>query len=433
MRLDSTAAVVTLSDDTPSRRPGWRRWRDWVSPAAAEPAWTPLPFDHPLYVLYSSGTTGLPKAMVHRAGGALLTHHKEHRLHCDLGPGDRLLYFTTCGWMMWNWLVSALAQGTTIVLFDGSPSHPTLDTLWRLVDRLEVTHFGTSARFLHACKADSLEPRRLAAFTRLRTILSTGSPLSAAAFRWIYEAVKSDVHLASISGGTDIVGCFMLGVPTEPVHAGQIQAAGLGVDLAAFDETGASVTGRPGELVCRTPLPSMPSALRGTMIGFERYRAAYLERFPGVWHHGDLIEVTPERGIIVYGRSDATLNPGGVRIGTAEIYRPLELVPEIVDALAVGRREGDDEVIWLFVVLREPAVLDGELARRIRQIDAREREPAARPQAHRRGLAAATHAQREVDGARGGATGERRARAESRGGGEPRVARRDRPHRCDDI
>ena len=367
LRLDPPPAVVTLSDDTPSRRPGSRRWRDWVSPAAAEPAWTPLPFDHPLYVLYSSGTTGLPKAMVHRAGGALLTHHKEHRLHCDLGPGDRLLYFTTCGWMMWNWLVSALAQGTTIVLFDGSPSHPALDTLWRLVDRLEITHFGTSARFLHACKADSLEPRRLAAFTRLRTILSTGSPLSAAAFRWIYDAVKSDVHLASISGGTDIVGCFMLGVPTEPVHAGQIQAAGLGVDLAAFDETGASVTGRPGELVCRTPLPSMPLHFVND-DGFERYRAAYLERFPGVWHHGDLIEVTAERGIIVYGRSDATLNPGGVRIGTAEIYRPLELVPEIVDALAVGRREGDDEVIWLFVVLREPAVLDGELARRIRQI-----------------------------------------------------------------
>ena len=365
-RLPNQPRVVLVPYGDEAPRADHLAWRDWLDTSADTPAYVALPFDHPLYVLYSSGTTGLPKAMVHRAGGALLTHHKELRLHSDVGPGDRLLYFTTCGWMMWNWLVSALAQGATIVLFDGSPSHPSLDSLWRLVDRLGVTHFGTSARFLHSCKAAALEPQRLGAFERLRTLLSTGSPLSASAFEWVYASVAGDLHLASISGGTDIVGCFMLGVPTEPVYAGQIQGPGLGVDLAAFDADGRPVVGEPGELVCRAPLPSMPLGFWNDAAG-ARYRDAYFGVYPDVWRHGDLIEITPQGGIVVYGRSDATLNPGGVRIGTAEIYRPLESIREIVDALAVGRRDGDDEVIWLFVVLQAGVTPDEALERRIAQ------------------------------------------------------------------
>jgi acetoacetyl-CoA synthetase len=349
-------------------------WADWLPGSSSPFAPAPLPFDHPLAVLYSSGTTGLPKALVHRAGGVLLKHHTELHLHGDIGPGDRLLYFTTCGWMMWNWLVSALAEGAAIVLYDGSPSHPTLDVLWDAVDRLQVTHFGTSARFIHGCRAAGLVPSRSHRFTPLRTIFSTGSPLARTGFEWVYREVKTDVHLASISGGTDIVGCFMLGVPTEPVYAGEIQAPGLGVDLAAFDEQGRPVTGRPGELVCRQPLPSMPLRFWGDTDG-SRYRAAYFERYPGVWRHGDLIEMTAHRGIVVYGRSDATLNPGGVRIGTAEIYRPLETMPEIVEGLAVGRREGDDEVIWLFVVLRAGVTLDDALVARIQRTIRTEESP----------------------------------------------------------
>ncbi|ADI13750.1 acetoacetate--CoA ligase [Truepera radiovictrix] len=342
---------------------GWVPWESWLGEAAA-PQFTPLPFDHPLYILYSSGTTGLPKAMVHRAGGALLAHHREHRLHSDIRAGDRVMYFTTCGWMMWNWLISALAQGATLVLYDGSPTYPDLGALWRLASRLEVTHFGTSARFIHACKAAGERPGDASAFPALRCVLSTGSPLSPAGFVWVYEALKRDVHLASISGGTDIVSCFMGGDPTAPVYAGQIQAPGLGVDLAIFDERGEETVG-PGELVCRKPLPSMPLAFWGDP-DFSRYKAAYFSVYPGVWRHGDLIAWAPEGGIVVYGRSDATLNPGGVRIGTAEIYRPLETVPEVADALAVGKREDGDEVIWLFVVLQADAVLDEALKERIK-------------------------------------------------------------------
>jgi acetoacetyl-CoA synthetase len=361
-RLPALRRVVTLGPAVGGLAA--EDWEAWLGGDAPPLAPVRLPFDHPLAVLYSSGTTGLPKAIVHRAGGVLLTHHKELRLHGDVGPGDRLLYFTTCGWMMWNWLISALAEGATIVLFDGSPSHPSLDVLWAAVDRLGVTHFGTSARFIHGCKAAGLTPGRDHALAALRTVFSTGSPLARGGFEWVYRDVKADVHLASISGGTDIVGCFMSGVPTEPVYAGEIQAAGLGVDLAAFDDDGHPVVERPGELVCRQPLPSMPLGFWGDADG-TRYRAAYFSRYPGVWYHGDLIEITAHRGVVVYGRSDATLNPGGVRIGTAEIYRPLEAIPEIVEALAVGKREGDDEVIWLFVVLRAGARLDDALAARI--------------------------------------------------------------------
>jgi len=381
-RYDTLTTVRQLADAIPglqevvllpepggqsSPREGMRHWRDWLEPAAGAPEFAALPFEQPLYILFSSGTTGLPKAIIHRAGGALLKHHSEQQLHCDIRAGDVVFYFTTCGWMMWNWLLSVLAQGAAIVLYDGSPVYPDLEVLWRLAEELGVTFFGTSARFLHTLSAEGVRPGSSCDLSALRTVASTGSPLSPAGFVYTYREIKKDMHLASISGGTDIVGCFMLGVPTLPVYSGQIQGPALGVDLAAYDERGRPLKGRPGELVCRRPLPSMP-------LGFwndpdkERYRAAYFEVFPGVWRHGDLIEVTTEGGILVYGRSDATLNPGGVRIGTAEIYRPLEEIPEVLEAAAVGRKEGADEVIWLFVVLREGVVLSGELVARLKRI-----------------------------------------------------------------
>ncbi|NLG08067.1 MAG: acetoacetate--CoA ligase [Deinococcales bacterium] len=381
-RFDTAAAVSALAGGLPGLEavvtlpyPGEAEpeleeattWEAWLAagPAPDEPITEPLPFDHPLYVLYSSGTTGLPKAMVHRAGGTLLTHLKELRLHSDVRPGDVAYYFTTCGWMMWNWLVSALGVGATVVLYDGSPAYPEPEAQFALAARLGVTFFGTSARFIGELQARGARPGAAHDLGRLRTLASTGSPLSPDAFRYVYRAVEQDLHLASISGGTDIVSCFMLGVPTLPVYAGQIQRPGLGVDLRVLDEAGAEVVGRPGELVCAQPLPSMPLRFLND-DGFERYLAAYFERYPGLWCHGDLVERTPEGGIVVYGRSDATLNPGGVRIGTAEIYRPLERLPEVVEAVAVGKRVGADQEVWLLVVLAPGAALDEALAGRIR-------------------------------------------------------------------
>lgn len=362
--IPSLATLVLLPHDELDSS-GRLTWETWLPDEAPELTFAALPFDHPLYILYSSGTTGLPKAIVHRAGGVLLSHHKEHHLHCDVKPGDVVLYYTTCGWMMWNWLVSALAQAATLVLYEGSPGYPDLGALWRLAERLGITLFGTSARFIHSCQAAGLVPKELADLAALKTITSTGSPLSESGFRWVYQAVKEDVHLASISGGTDIVSCFMLGNPTLPVYAGEIQCAGLGVDLAAYDEAGQPVVGQPGELVCRQPLPSMPLGFWNDPDG-SRLRQAYFEHYPGVWRHGDLIEITPRGGVIVYGRSDATLNPGGVRIGTAEIYRPLEPLPEVLEALAVGKKLEHDEEIWLFVVLAAGIALDQALTDRIK-------------------------------------------------------------------
>ena len=347
-----------------------RNWLGWDSllnlATSHDPELAPLPFDHPLYILYSSGTTGAPKCMVHGAGGSLIQHRKEHQLHTDLRSDDTIVYFTTCGWMMWNWLVSALATGCTLVLYEGSLNYPDLSTAWRLAEELGVTVFGTSASFVEACMRDDVQPRDLADLSLIRTLLSTGSPLSPDAFRWVYANVNDDLHLASISGGTDLVSCFVLGNPLQPVYAGEIQCAGLGMDVAAIDNDGRSVVGRRGELVCRRPFPSMPVRFWNDLDG-QRYRTAYFETYPGIWRHGDFIEITPRGGIVILGRSDATLMPGGVRIGTAEIYRPLENIPEVVAGLATTvQREGRDEIL-LFVVLRPEHELDAALRTEIQR------------------------------------------------------------------
>jgi acetoacetyl-CoA synthetase len=334
--------------------------------AAGAPAlFNALPFNHPLYILYSSGTTGVPKCIVHGAGGTLLQHQKEHLLHTDLRRSDRLFYFTTCGWMMWNWLMSGLATGATLVLYDGSPFHPGPDSLWRLAQEERLTVFGTSAKYLSSLQKSAFTPATGVDLTSLRTLLSTGSPLLPEGFDFVYRAVKADLLLASISGGTDIVSCFALGCPLRPVHRGEIQCRGLGMAVEVFDEAGRPLRGARGELVCTAPFPSMP-------LGFwndpqdARYRAAYFERFPGVWHHGDYAAITEHDGLIIYGRSDAVLNPGGVRIGTAEIYSAVESLPEIAEALAVGQDWNGDVRVVLFVRLQGGAQLDEALKKKIR-------------------------------------------------------------------
>ncbi len=330
-----------------------------------------LPFNHPLYVMYSSGTTGLPKCMVHGQGGTLLQHVKEHRLHCDLRPGDRMFYFTTCGWMMWNWLVSALASEVTIVLYDGAPMpNSNDDACWDLVAEERVTHFGTSAKFLALSQKQGHRPGETHDLGALRMILSTGSPLAEHSYDFVYRDVKSDVHLASISGGTDIISCFALGNPLLPVYRGQLQSFGLGMAVDVWDDAGKPLRGQAGELVCTKPFPSMPVSFWADPDG-AKYRGAYFEHFPGVWRHGDWAEITPQGGLIIYGRSDATLNPGGVRIGTAEIYREVEQLPEVVESVVVGQditTDGDKDVrIVLFVRLREGLTLDDALRERIKQ------------------------------------------------------------------
>ena len=327
-----------------------------------------LPFDHPLYIMYSSGTTGLPKCMVHGAGGTLLQHQKEHVLHTDLKRGDRIFYSTTCGWMMWNWLASALAVGATIVLYDGAPLSPSASVLWDMVEREKLTVFGTSAKYLALLEKSGVQPGRSHDLSALRTILSTGSPLAPHSFDFVYSKIKEDLHLASVSGGTDIIACFVIGNPTAPVYRGEIQARALGMDVDIFDENCESLRGVPGELVCRKAFPSMPVRFWNDEDG-SKYRAAYFEYFPSVWRHGDWAELTAQEGFIIYGRSDATLNPGGVRIGTAEIYRQVEQLPEVVESVAVGQEIGADASrdvrIVLFVRLREGLALDDELRGRI--------------------------------------------------------------------
>ncbi len=340
-------------------------WERLIDGAGSPPAFAQLPFEHPLYILFSSGTTGKPKCIVHGAGGTLLQHLKEHRLHVDIGREDRLFYFTTCGWMMWNWLVSALASGTTLVLFDGNPFHPEPDTLWRLADDLGVSVFGTSAKYLSAQEKAGVRVRDRLPLARLRAVLSTGSPLAPESFDYVLRDIKPGVQISSISGGTDIVSCFALGNPLLPVRRGQLQCRGLGLAVDVFDAEGRGVRGEPGELVCTRPFPCMPVGFWNDPDG-SRYHAAYFERFPGVWTHGDWTTLTPEGGLVIEGRSDAVLNPGGVRIGTAEIYRQVERLPQIQESICVGQRWEDDVRVLLFVVLRDGALLDDALRQRIR-------------------------------------------------------------------
>ena len=329
------------------------------------PRFVRLPFDHPLMVLYSSGTTGTPKAIVHGQGGTLFQHLKEHRLHGDLKDGDRLFYFTTTSWMMWNWLVSGLGCGATLILWDGSPFHPDPGVLWRIAETENVTHFGTSAKYLDACKKGDLHPAD-AGLGNLRALFSTGSPLLPETFGYVYDHVKRDLQVASISGGTDIVSCFVLGYPTLPVRAGEIQGPGLGLAVDVWNDAGLPIRGEKGELVCTKPFPCMPVAFWNDPDG-SRYRAAYFERFPGIWHHGDYAEITDSGGIVIHGRSDAVLNPGGVRIGTAEIYRQVEQIDEVLESICVGQNwEGDVRVV-LFVRLRPGVELDDALRTRIKQ------------------------------------------------------------------
>jgi acetoacetyl-CoA synthetase len=333
--------------------------------AAGEIAFAQLPFDHPLAILYSSGTTGVPKCIVHGQGGTLLQHLKEHQLQTDLRRGDRLFYFTTCGWMMWNWLVSGLASGATLLLYDGSPFHPGASALWNYCDEERMTVFGTSAKYIDALAKLGLEPRRTHSLASLRTMTSTGSPLVAESFEYVYRNIKSDLLLSSISGGTDIVSCFVLGSPWLPVWRGEIQCRGLGMKVEVFDDDGQAVVGQKGELVCSAPFPSMP-VMFWNDPGGAKYRTAYFERFPGVWCHGDWMELTPRGSCIIYGRSDATLNPGGVRIGTAEIYRQVERLEEVVESLVIGQDWDRDVRVVLFVRLREGLALDDALVKRIK-------------------------------------------------------------------
>jgi acetoacetyl-CoA synthetase len=340
---------------------------DFIAPfAARDIAFEPVEFNHPLYILYSSGTTGVPKCIVHGTGGTLLQHLKEHQLQSDVQPGDRLFYFTTLGWMMWNWLVSGLASGATLLLYDGSPFVSRGRIVFDLADAEGMTQLGTSAKYIDAIAKVGLEPRRSHKLAALRAVLSTGSPLMPEGFDYVYQKIKTDLCLSSISGGTDIVSCFVLGNPIGPVWRGEIQAPGLGMAVEVFDENGRPVIGEKGELVCTKAFPSMPVGFWNDPDG-AKYRAAYFEKYPNVWRHGDWCELTPHGGMIIYGRSDAVLNPGGVRIGTAEIYRQVEAFDEVVEAIVVGQDwEGDVRVV-LFVKLREGATLTGDLVNRIKQ------------------------------------------------------------------
>ena len=323
-----------------------------------------MPFDHPLYILYSSGTTGIPKCIVHGAGGSLLKHLCEHVLNTDTRPSDRLFYFSTCGWMMWNWLVSGLAAGATLLLYDGSPFHPSERVLFDYADEEAMTIFGTSAKYIDAVKKTGWRPRDTHRLDTLRTMLSTGSPLAAESFDFVHDGIKADMHLASISGGTDICGCFVGGNPLSPVWRGEIQGPMLGMAVDVYDDAAMPVRGGKGELVCLKPFPSMPVMFWNDADG-AKYHNAYFARFDNVWCHGDFAEITGHGGVIIHGRSDATLNPGGVRIGTAEIYAQVEQIPEVIEALAIGQDFDNDVRVVLFVRLKLGVVLNDSLVARI--------------------------------------------------------------------
>lgn len=340
-------------------------WKDFQKPST-KLEFTPLPFAHPIYILFSSGTTGKPKCIIHGAGGTLLQHVKELGLHTDIKPNDNLCFYTTCGWMMWNWMVSTLAMGATLTLYEGSPAFPDATRLFKLIDQENISVFGTSAKFISSVEKEGVSPKQVCTLKSLRCILSTGSPLLTKNYDFVYQQIKADVQLSSISGGTDIVSCFALGNPILPVYRGELQCLGLGMSVEVFDEQGKSIQESRGELVCTKPFPCMP-------VGFwqdpdkKRYQQAYFERFPGVWAHGDFAEITSHGGLIIYGRSDAVLNPGGVRIGTAEIYRQVEKISEVLDSVVIGQDWQDDVRVILFVKLREGEKLTDQLQATIKK------------------------------------------------------------------
>jgi acetoacetyl-CoA synthetase len=340
---------------------------NYLEDTADNIAFTRLPFDHPVFIMYSSGTTGVPKCILHGAGGTLLQHLKEHRLHTDLTPEDVLFYFTTCGWMMWNWLVSGLATGATLVLYDGSPFADEGRVLLDAIDREKISIFGVSAKYIAALEKSGHQPRESHDLRSMKTILSTGSPLAHESFEFVYRDFKADVCLSSISGGTDIISCFVLGCPILPVHLGEIQAAGLGMAVEIWDDEGHSVCEIKGELVCARPFPSTPVGFWNDP-GDERFRSTYFGRWPNIWAHGDYGEITEHGGFVIHGRSDAVLNPGGVRIGTAEIYRQVEKVQQVVESIVIGQQWNGDERVVLFVLLRPGNVLDEVLEAQIRRL-----------------------------------------------------------------
>ncbi len=365
--LERVVVVPMLSESPdPSRVPNGILWDDFLGDNTTLDI-VDVPFDHPLFVMYSSGTTGVPKCIVHGHGGTVLQQMKELMLHCDLRRDDAIFYFTTCGWMMWNWLVSGLGVGATVCLYDGNPMAGSPDRLWEMAERVGISVFGTSPKYIAACQNVKLTPQKTHGLSKLRCVCSTGSPLVDEQFDWIYEHIGSDLQLSSISGGTDIISCFMLGNPTLPVYAGEIQCRGLGMDVRALSDTGDSVVGEKGELVCCTPFPSRPIYFWND-ADHAKFRGSYFEHYEGIWRHGDFVEITERGGVIVYGRSDATLNPGGVRIGTAEIYRIVEGMDEVVDSIVVGKEVDGDVEVCLFVVLADGVSLSDELVSRMKTL-----------------------------------------------------------------